>query len=186
MLQQDELDNLIACLDKPLDSIQELFDKLKSTDKHYQWHAPMDEDIETTNDEWEGHYFEELGVGIETQCAVISHVSFFLKFSKHYKPNSHEKNYDGLLPFGLSVKMRKPEVHLVLGEPLKSAENLDQYHLDGELILGLIYDDDNEWLRIASIGSKRIFSDENLYPNRYSDVCHSLYNIEESISEEME
>jgi hypothetical protein len=180
MLTNDDIQRLLASIDEPVESISEIFENLKLADNHYVSYAPMEEDIETKNDEWEGHYFEGLGFNLETQCNKISHFSFHLKFSEYYKRYGYEKLYSGSLPFGLSLKMTKTDVHQLLGTPLKAKENREQYHVNNRLILGLLYDDGNEWLRVASVGSMKVFSSEELYPSRWSEVYQSLYNLEQA------
>lgn len=178
MLTQNHINQLLESIDEPLEYIEDLLRKLEVLDEHYVSHAPMEEDIETKNDEWAGHYFEGLGFSIETQCEKISDFSFHLKFSEYYRRYGYERLYSGSLPFGLSLKMTKTEVHQLLGAPLKAKENREQYHMNERLILGLLYDDDNEWLRVVSVGSMKVFSSAELYPNRWSEVYQSLYNLE--------
>ena len=67
------------------------------------------------------------------------------------------------------------EVHYVFGTPSYSCHEYDQYLLNETLVLALIYDtDEKDQLIIASFGSRRIFSNNTLRPNRLSLIFESM------------
>lgn len=175
MMSKQQVEKLIAGIDKPIADIESLFDKLKKVDSHYVWYALDLEDVESKNDEWETHSFEGLGFSLETQCGMVSLVSFFLHHRKDYRPYPHENLYSGYLPYSLSLNMSREDVHQVLGSPLKSSQDFEQYHFGEDLILGLIYEDSS--LRVASLGSKKVFSSQGLFPNRFCDMYLSVDNL---------
>lgn len=175
MMNEQLVKNLMAGIDKPIADIESLFDKLKKVDSHYVWYAPELEDIESENDEWEVHSFEGLGFCFETQCGMVSVVSFFLHPRTDYQPYPHENVYSGYLPYSLSLNMSREEVHHVLGSPLKTSQDIEQYHFGENLILGLIYEGSS--IRAVSVGSKKVFSSERLFPNRFSEMYLSVNNL---------
>lgn len=161
--------------DDPL--VQELISFLKTNDPFFEIYEPCPENIVTLNDNWATYEARSFGFTIEFLDVWVSNVSFTIAFSDFYKPTEMRKIYSGSFDSKLQGCTNRAEVHQSLGKPNNANNDMDQYYVGEDLILGLLYEEATENLLNISYGAKKIFSNPEYFPNRFSLIFNSLHDI---------
>lgn len=150
-----------------------VFNYLQNKESHLVINSPQEEDILTLADNWCNYDFQDLGFIVETIEDIVCSISFRINKSKLY--NEKGPIFAGLINGSLELLKDKSEVRSKLGKPNFSCAEFDQFHLNNDLMLGLLYDNSLENLLVmASFGSIEIFMNESLRPNRSSIIFESL------------
>ena len=163
---------IIGLINKDVHS-QAIFNYLQKKESNLIINSPLDEDVHTATDKWCNYDFQDLGFVVETVEEIICSISFRLNQSKLY--NEKGPIFTGSIYEDLELLRDKRGVRSKFGKPYYSREEFDQFHLNEELILGLLYDDSLEnQLVIASFGSADVFMNGARIPNRWSLIFESL------------
>jgi hypothetical protein len=172
-----DFNNLLSLVDlkKHNQEVIDLLNYLTQNDPHFSFNSPMEEDIILVSDRWEIYHSPSFGFTIEFLDESVSNISFQLRTGKN--DDETEKSYTGKLGLNLINCKNRKDVLALFGNQIRSGEFFDQYHIEENKILGFLYDLEMFHLVThVSFGSKRIFSDPDLIPNRYSPVFVSLEN----------
>ena len=121
------------------------------------------------------------GIVLEISSGILACISFQLvdgRIDGWRKCSS----YKGVIRDGVREGFKKKNIHDFYGKPLKSRDKIEQYHLPDEIIMGIIYGSLKDGITpdtpiVISYGSKKVFSDPKYFPNRFSLIFNSLYDL---------
>ena len=148
------IDELIDASRKDLIA-ERLIELVRKNDASYILYDPMPEDIINPNDNWACHAGEDHGITFEFAQNVLCYVSFDAKTKITLSPDIKE---------------------IISNLGYKKKDTISQVLLSDSIVLGLIHDKHSAISQI-SFGSRAIFSDDELIPNRYSCISASLYVV---------
>lgn len=142
---------------------------------NFKIHRPLLEDRNYLNENWTTYESEEIGLIIEiadNRVICLSFNSGIPVFNGEYYQIT--PSYPFALLDDLSLKNRKVDIRNIFGSPLKQGKFFDQYKLDNNIIMGVLYNVSSEEVSVISYGLSSIFSDPVLCPNRFSPIFLSL------------
>ena len=146
---------------------------LSKKEFHTLINYPMEAERQTPADDWFSYDVQAFGVIIESVNDEICSVSFRMNMSDLLSEKGPV--FKGEIDGRIEKNSCRKDVRDCYGSPDMTNTYFDQYLLNKTLVLGLIYDTDKkDQLIIASIGSRRIFSNNILQPNRWSLIFDSM------------
>ncbi len=171
-----EFQEVFSLLGKKTDdpSAREFFENIhKNYKDFFIVHEPFEENIEKENDNWKTYDSEELGITIEVLGDLVISVSFSRGGTFYNEPQEiHAYPYP--LYNGLRLETNQEEIRAEMGAPEKEGDFFDQYQIDENITMGIIYNSKDNSVNTVSYGITEIFSDPEKYPNRFSFIFISL------------
>jgi hypothetical protein len=175
-MQSFDFDKLHSLIGKYTNDINSkgFFDSIQSDYiDYFIIHEPEKEDIERENDNWKCYESQKLGIVIEAVDEFIVCVSFLSGGSIFDEPNDIPV-YPYDLYNNLRLCTKRDEVVRIFGRPKKETEFFDQYEIENDITMGILYNQKNKTANTISFGLTEIFSNPEKIPNRYSLIFMSL------------
>jgi hypothetical protein len=136
-------------------------------------HEPLKEDIENKSDNWKTYDSQELGIVIEVFCERVVSVSFSRGGTFYNEPfEGHAYPYS--LYNNLKLGTKREEIRVFWGTPNKVGDFFDQYKINDNITMGILYNMKNYSANTVSFGLTEIFSNPGKSPNRFSFIFMSL------------
>lgn len=155
-------------------SVQDFVEEMYLKDPKYSCNAASEIDIKTPQDNSVNHHSTLLKIGFETVSDRVAIFSFNMGYDAEFKTLMLD---DPILDL-LEITSRE-ELKSVLGAPFKSKAYFDQYLFNDKIVIGaLSYPKDGDTITSYHFGSRKIFSDPKLIPNRFGFSLESVTLLE--------
>jgi hypothetical protein len=167
---------LFSFLDLGCDTadFKKLEQELIKKDPKHSLNRPCDEHIVSPRDDWASYDSQLLKFGFET---VANRVALF-SFSPGYRKEFESFLLDETILDLLQINSRE-ELRSILGPPRKSIPLFDQYLYGDTIVIGaLSYPAEDDTITSYHFGSRKVFSNPDLIPNRFGFTLESVTLLE--------
>lgn len=136
-------------------------------------HEPLPEEIYNENDKWRCYDFQDQGLIIEVVSNIVAAISFS-SGKPTFEGSKPIPRYARQLPNDMHFDLSRDDLRKIYGEPRTESELFDQYLVNQDILLGVLFSETTEEISFISFGVKSIFLNPEKRPNRFSLIFESL------------